>query len=215
MTSAAWDGQEQPMTGEDEFHNFLDMGNMGNVGDAMHFDFHGLQQHPGQPINGQPSQGMPDSMMGNYTSSGMMQRGDAGFIQQQHGQQMQPANGNGGALPMNGAQVPHNSISDIDAQIQYLQQQKLQQQQRQLHGQHGAVYSHQSNNGHSVPPTPQSLELPPGNNNPYYSQPEQTPHSGIFDGGYQQAMKDQQDVSECKADTRQSYIRRHQFTEAD
>lgn len=75
-------------------------------------------------------------------------------------------------------------ISNIDAQIQYLQQQKFQQQQRQLQEQQAAFFS---NHNHSVPPTPQSLEMP----NSFYSQAEQVSQPGVYDPGYHQRMKEQ------------------------
>lgn len=102
-----------------------------------------------------------------------------------------------------------SSISEIDAQIAYLQRQRLYQQQHiqlQLQStrndQNEPIQQFQDshtgpcaylNNGHSVPPTPQSLEIVPGSGH-FYSQGDQTPHSGIFDGGYPHNMQDQQDV---------------------
>jgi hypothetical protein len=90
------------------------------------------------------------------------------------------------AAHMMGQPSQPDPISNIDAQIHYLQQQKLRQQQQQQ--QHTAFFSH----NHSVPPTPQSMELPP-NIGQYYSQAEQMTQPGVFD--YQQRAKEQQDVS--------------------
>lgn len=97
--------------------------------------------------------------------------------------------------------APHHgntsdAISDLDAQIQFLQHQKLQQQQRQLEEQQrrfaeqqAAFFAQQQS---MVPPTPQSLEMQAANQ--YYTQGDQTPHhsQGMFDR--YQHLKEQQDV---------------------
>ena len=189
-------------TGEDDFHNFLNMAAMGNVNDDMQFDFNGLHDGSGHPIQGhghghghghhhaQQNRNMPDTIMSDYNNSAAMMSGNEAMMQN-HGQAISSApNQSIPAHMISPHHPPQNSISDIDAQIQYLQQQKLEQQQRQ-----STVYTNH-NSGHSVPPTPQSLEMPPNNHNRYYSQPDQTPQSGVFDNGYRQRMKDQQDVSD-------------------
>lgn len=87
--------------------------------------------------------------------------------------------------------IPSDNISNIDAQIQYLQQQKFQQQQRQLQEQQATFFV---NHSHSVPPTPQSLQMTPGSGQ-FYSHIEQMSHRTSFDRGYHQRIAEQQDVS--------------------
>ncbi|EPE07860.1 phosphorus acquisition-controlling protein [Ophiostoma piceae UAMH 11346] len=92
-----------------------------------------------------------------------------------------------------------DAITEIDAQIQYLQQQRMQQQQRQIEEQNVAFFTRQN---HIVPPTPQSLELQAGTQ--YFASPDprsqpqqhqQHPHQAqnIYDR--YQHFKDQQDMS--------------------
>lgn len=177
MTSTGWDGQDHHMGAapDDDFGQFLDMSGMG---DGMQFDFNGFQ------ANGQRDQ--QDALMGDPTSAQIMQQGAA--PQMMHNQT--PMSSAGGQHHQNPQMLPTSapgtdSISTLDAQIQYLQQQKFHQQQRQIHEQRNAYFTH----NHSVPPTPQSMEMPPGSGH-FYT------HEQLYDRGYhQQRMKEQQDVS--------------------
>ena len=187
MASTAWDGQDQHMTtGDDEFNQFLDMSNMGNMGDSIQFDFHGFpdgssqalmaqqqQQHQQQHQQQQQQQRQhqADSIMGDANQAASVMVTSAGMPTTQ----------------LLATSAPDNTISTIDAQIQYLQQQKYQhQQQRQIQEQRATFYG---NHGHSVPPTPQSLEMQPGSGQ-FYSQEQ-----GQRRGYHQQRMSEQQDVS--------------------
>lgn len=159
---------------EEDFGQFLDMSSMG---DGMQFDFNSFQ------ANGQREQ--QDAMMNETANAQMMQQAPA---QMMHNQT--PMSSAGGQHGHNPQMMPTSapgtdSISTIDAQIQYLQQQKFQQQQRQMHEQRSAYFTH----NHSVPPTPQSLEMPPGSGH-FYT------HEQLYDRSYhhQQRMKEQQDV---------------------
>ncbi|RSL54286.1 hypothetical protein CEP53_007476 [Fusarium sp. AF-6] len=178
MSSAAWDGQDQAMTSttDEEFHQFI---NMASLGDGMHFDFQGFPDGSAQGLMNQPRDA-PDTIMTDTENPGLMSVANAMPMSTSTGQPTIPAH------MMTPASDP---ISNIDAQIQYLQQQKFQQQQRQLQEQQAAFF-HSHN--HSVPPTPQSLEMP--NSGQFYSQAEQVSQSGVYDRGYQR-MKDQQDMA--------------------
>ena len=176
MASNTWDAG--PV--EEEFSQFLDMSGMGQMGDGMQFDFNGFQD--GDMMNRQRDNAQ-DTIMGNS---------DGGMSGIMGGQtnQMPPGTMAG---QMMATQAPSSdSISSIDAQIQYLQQQKLHQQQRQLEQQQRTAFY--ANTNHSVPPTPQSLEMPPGSGNFYPRQHDQMGRD-MYDHGYQQRMKEQQDVS--------------------
>ncbi|GAO18783.1 uncharacterized protein UV8b_02166 [Ustilaginoidea virens] len=194
MTSAAaWDGQDQHMSSasDDEFHHFLDMTSMSNVGDGMQFDFrsfqdaapqHMLNQHP-QQQHGQPTH----AIMGDAENAHAMPRRDV-LASQNHA----PAMATTGCMPASllPSSAPSDSISSIDAQIHYLQQQKFQQQQRQLQEQQATFFSQ----SHYVPPTPQSLEFAPGSGH-FFSQAEQVPQPTAYDRGYRRPLPEQQDMA--------------------
>ncbi|KAF5241271.1 hypothetical protein FAUST_3953 [Fusarium austroamericanum] len=180
MSSTAWNGQDQTMAsaGDDDFHQFLDMSNMGSLNDAMNFDFQSFQDGSAQGLMNQ-SRDVPDTIMTDSDNPGLMVTAGAMPMSTSTAQPTIPAH------MMTPASDP---ISNIDAQIQYLQQQKFHQQQRQMQEQQAAFF-HNHNHNHSVPPTPQSLEMP--NNAQFYSQAEQMPASGAYDRGYHQRMKEQ------------------------
>ncbi|KAM0564288.1 hypothetical protein ACHAPJ_000498 [Fusarium lateritium] len=178
MSSTPWNGQDQTMAsaGDDDFHQFLDMSGMGSLGDGMHFDFQTFQDGSAQGLMSQPRDA-PDTIMTDSENPGLMSAANTMPMSTATGQPTIPAH------MMTPASDP---ISNIDAQIQYLQQQKFQQQQRQMQEQQAAFF-HSHN--HSVPPTPQSLEMP--NSGQFYSQAEQIPATGAYDRGYHQRMKEQ------------------------
>lgn len=173
---------------EDDFGQFLDLSGMA---DGMQFDFHGFEDGSAQAMMARPRNQADGMMTADSVNQNMMTQ-NPGMMHSQgnHPMSNTPAGahsaGPGPMVPTSVAQAPGSeSISSIDAQIQYLQQQKFQQQQRQLQEQRNAYFT-----SHSVPPTPQSLEMPPGSGN-FYSQHE------MYDRNYhhQQRLKEQQDVS--------------------
>lgn len=198
MSSAAWEGQDQHMAtaSDDDFHQFLDMTGMGTIPDAtaMQFDFHPfndgssaapqpmMASAPHRQQQQQPHQASStgDALMTDSDPSAMIPRSD-GLLQNHT-----PAMSAVSHPSMLAASAP-DSISNIDAQIHYLQQQKFHQQQRQLHEQQATFYG---THAHSVPPTPQSLEMPPGSGQ-FYSQAEQMPQRTVYDRGYHQRMAEQ------------------------
>ncbi|KAL6902617.1 hypothetical protein GGI43DRAFT_346443 [Trichoderma evansii] len=179
MSSATWNTQDQAMAAasEDDFQQFLDISGMANMGDGMQFDFQGFQDDGSHSIMAQPRQ-TTDAIMGDTDPSSMIARSDG--LLQNHTPAMAP-------LPshMMAPSASHEAISNIDAQIQYLQQQKFQQQQRQLQEQQATFFQ-----GHSVPPTPQSLEMTPGSGQ-FYSQAEQMPSRSAYDRSYHQRLAEQ------------------------
>lgn len=195
MNSAGWNspGHGLHPAPEDDFQQFLDMNSIGNLGDGLQFDFQDFQNANGQPMmSGPPPREPIDTPMTGTDGQVLLS-------------QMDPAMHN--QMPMSSAtshpsitstmlppsHSPGDAISEIDAQIQYLQQQKLQQQQRQLEEQQAAYYVRQSR---MVPPTPQSLEIQAGNNQ-YYVPPDHTPHQHGMYESYQR-LKDQHDVGYLK-----------------
>ncbi|KAL6867782.1 hypothetical protein J3F83DRAFT_67244 [Trichoderma novae-zelandiae] len=182
MSSAAWGTQDQTMAAaaEDEFQQFLDISGMASMGDGMQFDFQGFQDDGSHSLMArQPA----DAIMGDTDPSSIIARSDG--LLQNHTPAMAPH----AAMPshMMAPSASREAISNIDAQIQYLQQQKFQQQQRQLQEQQATFFV---THGHSVPPTPQSLDMTPGSAQ-FYSQPEQMPSRGAYDRNYHQRMAEQ------------------------
>ncbi|EHK24840.1 uncharacterized protein TRIVIDRAFT_124401, partial [Trichoderma virens Gv29-8] len=181
MSSATWNTQDQTMAAasEDDFQQFLDISGMANMGDGMQFDFQGFQDDGSHSIMAQPRQ-TADAIMSDSDPSSMIPRSDG--LLQNHTPAMAPMSSH-----MMAPSASREAISNIDAQIQYLQQQKFQQQQRQLQEQQATFFA---NHGHSVPPTPQSLEMTPGSAQ-FYSQAEQMPSRGAYDRSYHQRMAEQ------------------------
>lgn len=195
MESSGWDSQA-PAVAEDDFQ-FLDMSNISGMGDALNFDFQDFgattRESMDTPMTGTDASArmvMPTTMA--PMASGVAHPSLAAHIMPT---QQRPAG---------------DAISDLDAQINFLQHQKLQEQQRQLEErqrlfqeqqaayfaqqqqqqQNQQIRQHQQRH-HVVPPTPQSLEMHPSNH--FYPQHEPGSASGMFES-YTYNHKDQ-DVS--------------------
>lgn len=194
MDAAGWSEQDHGMAhggADDDFQQFLDMNSMGNLGDGLQFDFGFHQnssgsQHMMQVAHREaldtPMSGTDGSVMISPTA-----------MHNQMPTAMTTAPAHQGIPPtLMPPPTPNEAISEIDAQIQFLQQQKMQQQQRQMEQQHVAFFNQQSSR--MVPPTPQSLELQAGTQQ-YYVPPEhQTPQQQQEMYERFQRMKEQQDV---------------------
>jgi hypothetical protein len=70
----------------------------------------------------------------------------------------------------------NESLSELDAQIQYLQHQRHQQQQRHIQEQQRNYYAQ----NRIIPPTPNSIEMH-GNNSQFYSQSDTQQQQAIYD----------------------------------
>ncbi|RXG45546.1 hypothetical protein VDGE_03154 [Verticillium dahliae] len=199
MGGTSWTTQDQtlPSSHDDDFQQFLDMGGMGNLSEPLGFDFHDFQNSADSSMMPQNGRDQLDTQMGGTDSAMAMARPDPSVrsVQDQFAAMSTAA-----SHPSITAQMiqpvptPTDAMAEIDAQIQFLQQQRMQQQQRQMH-EHQAHQVQQQTSyyvGHNpVPPTPQSLEMPP-NGNHYYAQ-EQA-QQNVFDSRYQR-MKEQQDMA--------------------
>ncbi|KAK5624468.1 hypothetical protein RRF57_000184 [Xylaria bambusicola] len=196
--SAAWNGQDQnmPSTSDDDFQQFFDIG-MSNMGDSMPFDFQSFNSQNGPSMIHQGHREPVDTPMSDVNVAPIVAQSNTG--PQNQGPPMTSAPGHSSILSqiIPHQQTPNDAISEIDAQIQFLQHQRLQQQQRQLEEQQrrlqeqqAALYAQQQQQRNMVPPTPQSLEMQATGQ--FYSSQDQGHSSGMFDG-YQQ-IKEQQDV---------------------
>lgn len=195
MNSQGWNspGHGLHPAPEDDFQQFLDMNSIGNLGDGLQFDFQDYQNTNGhQPIMGgapPPRETIDTPMTGTDGQVLLSQMDPAMHAQMPMSTATSHPSITSTMLPP--SHSPGDAISEIDAQIQYLQQQKLQQQQRQLEEQQAAYYVRQNR---MVPPTPQSLEIQAGNNQ-FYVPPDHTPHQhGAMYESYQR-LKDQHDMA--------------------
>ncbi|OTA69231.1 hypothetical protein K449DRAFT_406627 [Hypoxylon sp. EC38] len=195
MDPSAWNGQDQTLssTGEDDFQQFLEMGGMSNLGDGLQFDFQDFNSTNGASMMHQPHGDTMDTPMSNSNVPTIITRNDMAHQSQISPMTSAPSHQGISTQMMPPHHTSSDAISEIDAQIQFLQQQRLQQQRRQLaeqqrqfHEQQAAFYAQQRN---MVPPTPQSLEIQAANQ--FFAQQDQTHSSGMFDG--YQHLKEQQD----------------------
>ncbi|KAL9946066.1 hypothetical protein ACHAO5_004230, partial [Verticillium nonalfalfae] len=171
------------------------MGGMGNLSEPLGFDFHDFQNSADSSMMPQNGRDQLDTQMGGTDSAMAMTRTDPSVRSVQDQFAAMSTAASHPSIPAQMIQpvpTPTDAMAEIDAQIQFLQQQRMQQQQRQMH-EHQAHQVQQQTSyyvGHNpVPPTPQSLEMPP-NGNHYYAQ-EQA-QQNVFDSRYQR-MKEQQD----------------------
>lgn len=172
--------------GEDDFQQFLDMNSMAGLGDGLHFDFDFQSQNAGHMMQVPHREALDTAMSGT----------DGSVLMATTMHNQMPTMAPSPAHPpipstMMPTQHQGDAISALDAQIQFLQQQKLQEQHRQIQEQQAAFFTQQQSR--MVPPTPQSLEIQAGNHQ-YYTHADQTPqqHQEMYERF--QRMKEQQDV---------------------
>lgn len=198
MDPSAWNGQDHPMSsaGEDDFQQFLEMGGMSNLEDGLQFDFHDFSGVNGASMMHQPHGDSIDTPMSNSNVPTIIARNDMGPQSQMSPMTSAPSHPGISTQMMPPHHTSSDAISEIDAQIQFLQQQRLQQQRRQLEEQQrqfreqqAAFYAQQQRN--MVPPTPQSLEIQAATQ--FFASQDQARSSGMFDG-YHQHLKEPQDA---------------------
>ena len=194
MDPNGWDERDQQMSTvvAEDFQRFLDMSAMGNMEDGMDFDFGSLDNPSTQNMMSLESNCADASLPRQARQMDLIQH-HAGHGGRQAFPQPLPVSHPLVTTPLMNGSPNGNAIDNIDAQIQYLQQQKFQQQQRQLMEQQRTLFYMNSHN-HSIPPTPHSLEMPPGSGH-VYPQPQPMSGHGQYDSNYQQQNRDQ-DVSD-------------------
>lgn len=137
------------MSSQDDFQQFLDLG-MHNLGDTLQFDFPewGSTEHNGTVRDGGEAMDMRmDGDNVGFAQKDMLMQGTMTTM-----------------LPSNHSTIPNTPVeqdlaaadlSQLDAQIEYLQQQRSHQQQLQLQTQQRNYYA----SNQMVPPTPNSIEM--------------------------------------------------------
>ncbi|KAI1760339.1 helix-loop-helix DNA-binding domain-containing protein [Hypoxylon sp. FL1150] len=196
MDTGDWNGHEQtlPSTGDDDFQQFLNMGGMSGLGDDLPY-FQDFSAGNSSSMMHQPHGDTIDTPMSNSNVPTIMARNDLSMQSQMSSMTSAPSHPSISTQIMPPHHTPRDSISEIDAQIQFLQQQRLQQQRRQLaeeerqfHEQQAAFFAQQRN---IVPPTPQSLEMQAANTF-HFAHHDQAHSSGMFDGYH---LKEQSEIS--------------------
>ncbi|KAI8275252.1 Phosphorus acquisition-controlling protein [Colletotrichum sp. SAR11_57] len=136
MDAASWNQDPALAPSHDEeFQQFLNMGGMGNLGDSMAFDFNDFQSGSGSGMMHQSGREQLDTQMGGTDANMVMSNANAAMQTQLINMTTAAAHP---AIPTQliPPPTPTDAITEIDAQIQYLQQQRVQQQHRQIHEQH-------------------------------------------------------------------------------
>lgn len=187
MDATAWNEQDHGLhhSADDDIQQFLDMNSMSAFPDGLHFDF-GFQ----------PQNNGASHLLQRETLDTPMSGTEAGVIMATSIHDQLPALT---SAPLHTAiassllpsqPTPGDAISEIDAQIQFLQAQKIQEQQRQLEQQQqqheqqrrqleqqqAAFFAQQQSR--IVPATPQSLEMRAGDG-PYTFAPDHTPQHQV------------------------------------
>lgn len=198
MDSGSWNGQDQALSssGEDDFQQYLEMGGMTSLGDGLQFDFQDFPGTNGPSMMHHSHGDAIDTPMTNSNIPATIARNDMGPQSQMSPMTSAPNHSGISSHMMTPHHTSSDAISEIDAQIQFLQQQRLQQERRQLveqqrrfHEQQAAFYAQQQQRN-IVPPTPQSLEIQAATQ--FFAQQDQAHSSGLFDGYHH--LKEQQDV---------------------
>ncbi|KAG9237628.1 hypothetical protein BJ875DRAFT_137433 [Amylocarpus encephaloides] len=186
-SSSVWHNQDPTLSGpsQDDFNQFLDLG-MNSLSDSLQFDFQDFgAQHPGQT-----AQLMHPHDHGAMDHSGLENGRGNGTTMQEHMPTITTVASHPAILgsTLHHAQSSSESLVELDAQIQYLQQQKHQRQQQM---QHRHIQQQQENffahNG-MIPPTPNSMELHASTSQFY---PQSDPQQQAIFERFQMQVKDQ------------------------
>ncbi|KAF2963435.1 hypothetical protein GQX73_g10128 [Xylaria multiplex] len=163
INPAAWNGQDQNMssTGDDDFQQFFDIG-MSNMSDSIQFDFQAFNAQNGPSMIQQSHRDSVDTPMSDANMAPIAAQNNMGPQSQVSAMTSAPSHPAVLSQILPHQQTPNDTISEIDAQIQFLQHQKLQEQQRQLEvqqrrlqEQQAALYAQQQQQQRNiVPPYP-------------------------------------------------------------
>ncbi|KUJ22588.1 uncharacterized protein LY89DRAFT_575165 [Mollisia scopiformis] len=162
---------------------------MNNIGEGLPFEFQDFSapQSQGQQMISQDEGDSMDTTMEN--GRGMMPQDTT--MQDQMPPMSTSANHPAIHAPLNHGHASNESLSDLDAQINFLQQQRHHQQQRQMQEQQRNFYA-QHRMG--VPPTPQSIEMH-GNPAQYYQPHSDPQQQAVYERFRMQQLKEQQEMA--------------------
>jgi hypothetical protein len=188
-SSVTWNGQDPNLSSasQDDFQQYLDLG-MGNLSDSINFDF----PYDGGQSNGQILQQEDGEAMDTRMDTAMdVDGGPLGHKDTMMQGPMPPMTTASTHPTITGTILDHrqsssNSLVELDAQIQFLQQQRQHQERQLQEQQHRNFYASQNC---MVPPTPNSVEMH-GANNQFY--PQSDPQQQAMYERYQMRMKEQE-----------------------
>lgn len=189
-STSAWNSQDPNLSSNphDDFQQFLDMG-MNGLNDGLNFDFQDFDgQNNGQMLHQDGGEPMDTRMDINVAILGHK---DTMMQPQMSAMTSAPPHSSIVGTPIDRRHSSSDSLVELDAQIQFLQQQRQQHQQRQLQEQQqqqqqrNQFYAH----NHMVPPTPNSIEMHSANNQFY---PQSDPQQQAMYERYQMRMKEQE-----------------------
>ena len=187
-TSGVWNNQDPTLSvpSQEDFHQFLDL-SMNSLGDPLQFDFADFSsQQSGQSAH-LVHQRDPEAM----DHSGLENGGGVGrnITMQELMPSMTTTTSHPPIIgtPISHAHSSNDSLVELDAQIQYLQQQRQQRQQQaqQLQEQQRNFYVQNA----MIPPTPNSMELHAATTQFY---PQSDPQHQAMYERYRMQMKDQE-----------------------
>lgn len=188
-----WNGHDPTLSSghQDDFQQFLDMG-MNDLDDGMTFDFQDFgNQHNGHLMNTENGDAMDTAMDGEVNMI-------SGKEQTMPGQMLRMTSTAGMSImastSLDMAQHADQSMEALDAQIQFLQQRRLQQQQQvqmeeQRRRRQQQQQQFQFGQSRIIPPTPNSLEMH-SQNSQYY--PQAGPQQQAMYERYQLRLKEQE-----------------------
>lgn len=173
-------------TPHDDFQQFLDMG-MNGLSDGLNFDFQNFGgQNNGQMMHQEGGETMDTRMDVDVAILGHK---DAMMQPQMPPMTSTPAHSSIAGTPIDRGHSSSDSLVELDAQIQFLQQQRQQHQQRQLQEQQQQQQNQFYTHNRMVPPTPNSIEMHCANNQFY---PQSDPQQQAMYERYQMRMKEQE-----------------------
>ena len=190
-TSGVWNSQDPTLSvpSQEDFTQFLDLG-MGNLSDALQFDFQDFSTQQSGQAPHLVHQHAPDAMDHTGLENGGAVVHDT--TMQEHMPSMTAATSHPSIIgpPVNHAHPSSESLVELDAQIQYLQHQRQQRQQqqqaqRQMEEQQRNYYAQ----NRMIPPTPNSMELH-GATSHFY--PQSDPQQQAMYERYRMQLKDQE-----------------------
>jgi len=190
-STSSWNGQDPNLssTPHDDFQQYLDMG-MNGLNDGLNFDFQDFGgQNNGQMLHQEGGEPMDTRM---DVDVGMLGHKDTMMHSQMPPMTSAPAHSSIAGTPIDRGHSSSDRLVELDAQIQFLQQQRQQHEQRQL--ERNQFYAH----NRMVPPTPNSIEIHSANNQFY---PQSDPQQQAMYERYQMRMKEQE---VCTRSTRPS-----------
>jgi hypothetical protein len=181
-SSTVWNGQDPTLSvsSQDDFQQFLDM----NLGESLQFDFQDF--NPQQAQTTQLTQREDGETMDTGMNSGGILAGQDTSMQE-HMPSMTTASSHPTihAAALAQTHSSNESLSELDAQIQYLQNQRHQQQQRQIQERQRNFYAQSG----MIPPTPNSIEMH-GNHTQFY--PQSDPQLQAMFERYRMQVKEQE-----------------------